>query len=1244
MNNYNFTQSLDGLNNIEADNINTSNLLVGSLVVDSADITTLNDCNLVNCTAETPVNNNSVVRKDYVDNNFMYKTNNIAESITGWKTFLNRVNLNGGTALVVESGTSSFNGTVTLNAQTTFNTVSPISNTEPTITTHLTTKNYCDNTFVDKTTTQTVGGLKTFSQNTNFLSSLLYRTNLKMNEWENQTANTITLNFPMPSVIALRISSGNALILNLPTLTTNERGMIFTFVKLSANVNVTINTSSSQNIYPLNNLSSAVTTNTTLLSADKTLTRLAVGWFGTFTYWIEISDYSTFDRDYNNTIYPRLAVSNTFTNTNVFNSQLTLKNKLSFIDILTPFTKTTEAYQSGSVMINEQNFNLGSYQFKTRDSGGALTSSLTVANTGITIFGKTTGSIFEGTTYNSTSATTDMAIGSTSITGKILIGTVLNGGELRLGTTLSINNINGSTTFSSIPLCSVNATTGSQLVNYTTLTGQGYTTLSLVQANNNTWTGTNTFNTSLPTSTLIPNNQFQLVNKNYVDSMPVHQILNTNNTWTGTNTYNTYLPTSTLTPSGSTDLITKNFADGKFIDFTTDQTINATNKRFNGLFTTGLSITPTVGGGGNRQQIYITGTELSFNPLFDNNYYRFYCRTSSINQINPLEISYNTTIVRNNLISNAEASFNTWVNLKFRTKIYDLSSGINYTQMYMLNGNEFIIGPNANGDKISFYCKDATLGQLNTFISSALGNTSQVAFISNGQATFNNFCPISSVNPTSGNHLTRRDYVENNFVDKTTSQTIGGDKVFNGNATYNGSALYCNCRGEFSNLVYLKNITRIYDLITPFTNYTKLYTSGNNFFIYPEFTSSSIQFFCRNSAFGEVQTFSSSALANTSLVPFIASSTATFNANTEFTGSNGYFQINCGMSSGTYNPASTAGGIGIIGLKDQTNDNVIFTLYGSIYVAIKLNFSSVSMGFGGNTSSPNTSVVCDGTNVIIKPSIKFNGDNTIQNSAFTGAGSLNGTYNLANITIDTNGKITSLSSGASANINFTGNNTFQNYTTFKASLDLLDGTGTKSGNIIMEATGDLVINNNTPSGSINFGTDDSGGSNFSRATINENEFNIEVPLTLNVDYTYYNPVNFTSNRLGYTLSNTGSTNTLTNNVANNSGQIYINSGSWNISYTGTITVITNTITTLTSLEIYVADSLTNDLNIIGINVINYYKISSVPVGQKMRISGSGNYISYTNVSTELNLRLLPLFTAGSGGLNFQGKISATRNA
>jgi hypothetical protein len=401
--------------------------------VDTITSSNLTDCNLVNCTANDPQNSqdvvnknyvdsnfvdkisnqsingiktfsvfpqttatiptlsNQLIRKDYADNNFMYKTNNVAESITGWKTFLNRVNLNGGTALVVETGTSSFGGTSSFNAQTTFYTVAPISNTEPTLSTHLTTKNYCDNTFVDKISNQSINGIKTFSV------------------FPQTTATTPTL--------------ANELI---------------------------------RKDYVDNNF------------VDKSTSQIISG------------------------------VKN-FTNNTQFRGTTT------HFDTQTPFSKLTESYQSGSIMINEQNFNLGSYQFKTRDSVGTLTSNLTIANTGISIFGKTTGGIFEGTTYNSTSATTDMAIGGTTTTGKILIGTVLNGsGELRLGTTLSVNNINGLTTFQKIPLVS----------------------------------GT-------PNITL--NNE--LVTKLYVDSMPVHQILNTNNIWTGTNTYNTYLPTSTLTPT-----------------------------------------------------------------------------------------------------------------------------------------------------------------------------------------------------------------------------------------------------------------------------------------------------------------------------------------------------------------------------------------------------------------------------------------------------------------------------------------------------------------------------------------------------------------------------------------------------------------------------------------------------------------------------------------------------------------------
>ena len=55
-------------------------------------------------------------------------------------------------------------------------------------------------------------------------------------------------------------------------------------------------------------------------------------------------------------------------------------------------------------------------------------------------------------------------------------------------------SINGVKTFSSIPLCSLTASINNQLVNFFTLNNQNFTTLALVQNNNNIWTSTNSFN------------------------------------------------------------------------------------------------------------------------------------------------------------------------------------------------------------------------------------------------------------------------------------------------------------------------------------------------------------------------------------------------------------------------------------------------------------------------------------------------------------------------------------------------------------------------------------------------------------------------------------------------------------------------------------------------------------------------------------------------------------------------------
>jgi hypothetical protein len=190
-----------------------------------------------------------------------------------------------------------------------------------------------------------------------------------------------------------------------------------------------------------------------------------------------------------------------------------------------------------------------------------------------------------------------------------------------------------------------------------------------------------------------------------------------------------------------------------------------------------------------------------------------------------------------------------------------------------------------------------------------------------------------------------------------------------------------------------------------------------------------------------------------------------------------------------------------------------------------------------------------------------------------------------------------------------------------------------------------LFSNNSADGRVGISTLDSGGSAYTIFEINSNQLNITIPMTLSIDYTYYNPFNFNSTRLGWITSNTGSLNNLTSGTGNNSGQLNLPAGSWNITYTGTITITGTALLSLTSLEMFFANSFNQDLNINGLTNLNYYKIVDIPAGQKIKISGSGNITSYISSTTEYNLRLIPIFSVrAGGGINFQGSISATRNA
>ena len=161
----------------------------------------------------------------------------------------------------------------------------------------------------------------------NFNSSVLLNNRYKIFEMLNiESDTTIILSAPLSQTYVIRTTSvpTTAITITLPNLSSIDVGFIVNFVKFKGtnNLAVTLN-GNAHNVIPLNEIATLGSiTNTTLLSVDKQMTSLMIAFNGTSYYWLEISNYSTFDRDYNNSIYPRLATANTFTNDLIVKTKL----------------------------------------------------------------------------------------------------------------------------------------------------------------------------------------------------------------------------------------------------------------------------------------------------------------------------------------------------------------------------------------------------------------------------------------------------------------------------------------------------------------------------------------------------------------------------------------------------------------------------------------------------------------------------------------------------------------------------------------------------------------------------------------------------------------------------------------------------------------------------------------------------------------------------------------------------------
>ncbi len=118
------------------------------------------------------------------------------------------------------------------------------------------------------------------------------------------------------------------------------------------------------------------------------------------------------------------------------------------------------------------------------------------------------------------------------------------------------------------------------------------------------------------------------------------------------------------------------------------------------------------------------------------------------------------------------------------------------------------------------------------------------------------------------------------------------------------------------------------------------------------------------------------------------------------------------VTAGAYNPATEAGDIQVLAFKSgsQNTETLDLTTWSSTNSAVKIKPTSVEIGAGGLGVTGTSNILCDGTTVNISPSVTYP-DTTVQNSAFTGAGSLAGSYTSADVTINSNGQITAISNG-----------------------------------------------------------------------------------------------------------------------------------------------------------------------------------------------------------------------------------------
>ena len=306
-------------------------------------------------------------------------------------------------------------------------------------------------------------------------------------------------------------------------------------------------------------------------------------------------------------------------------------------------------YDTSSNSVLLQTF--GSGKIGTTDTNGrndiitwntTVTTSPTFVVHNVGINGNTTmkgnlslsGSLVVGAT-TITNASLGYVSGATSNIQNQLDAMVMSSGASLSGT----NVFTGTNAYNTnLPTSTLTPTTSTQLTTKAyvdSISGGGITL-----AGTNAFTGTNTFNTNLPTSTVTPTTATQLTTKTYVDTQMMGvPYLSTTNAFTGTNTFNTNLPTSTVTPTTATQLTTKTYVDSLVTGMFYTSSNNTTSFSSNIAINTGKRIYFN----GNADPNHYVGYDTPSNSLLLQTFGSGKIGTTDTNGRNDI-ITWNTTV------------------------------------------------------------------------------------------------------------------------------------------------------------------------------------------------------------------------------------------------------------------------------------------------------------------------------------------------------------------------------------------------------------------------------------------------------------------------------------------------------------------------------------------------------------------------------------------------------------------------